>query len=451
MQSNMKSRLRHLGMSKHQPSRTPLRVPSVTGAERIQALDVIRGCALLGIFLMNIEFFARPLQDIDGEGIDSTLRGLNFVADAAVYFFVQGKFWTLFSLLFGMGFAVMIERAGRAGRAFLPTYLRRTLALLVIGTMHALLIWSGDILLSYALGALILLLARQLRRAQRYFRWQPPASMSARRLAVWGVSLYSLPLLILLVFGVIGSLNANVPRSPHELAAHAQQAAEKIAVRATAAHSYSDGTYAEAVQQRVLDTREQLDDLPVFLLFVLGVFLIGASIVRSGYLRDIKSHAAVFRTARNIGLSLGFALMAISLSGGSSLSSDHFQLSNAIGVITYLMAGLILALAYGATIVTALNSRLGPWLQAWIAPAGRMALTNYLSQSLIGTMIFYHYGFGFWGQIGRAAQVGVVLAIYSLQLLFSRCWLARFDYGPMEWLWRAITYWQWPIMRRALQ
>ena len=95
-------------------------LPSVTSTERIQALDVIRGFALLGIFLMNSEFFARPLQDIDGEGIDSTLRGLNYLADATVYFFVQGKFWTLFSLLFGMGFAVMIERAGRAGRAFLP-------------------------------------------------------------------------------------------------------------------------------------------------------------------------------------------------------------------------------------------------------------------------------------------------------------------------------------------
>ena len=120
-------------------------------------------------------------------------------------------------------------------------------------------------------------------------------------------------------------------------------------------------------------------------------------------------------------------------------------------VVTYLAAGLVLALAYGATVVTSLNSRLGPWLHVWIAPAGRMALTNYLSQSLLGTLIFYHYGLGLWGQIGRAAQVGVVFAIYSQQLLFSRWWLARFHYGPMEWLWRAVTYWRWPIMRRALQ
>ena len=109
----------------------------VTGGERIEAMDIVRGFALLGIFLMNVEFFSRPLQDIGSEGINSTLLGLDYAADALVYFFVQSKFWTLFSMLFGMGFAVMIDRAQRAGRPFVLPYLRRSIALLGIGAIHA--------------------------------------------------------------------------------------------------------------------------------------------------------------------------------------------------------------------------------------------------------------------------------------------------------------------------
>ena len=155
--------------------------------ERVHSLDVVRGFALLGIFLMNVEFFGRPLQDVNAPGIDPSLAGLDYVADAAIFFFVQSKFWTLFSLLFGMGFAVMIERARRAGRPFVPAYLRRSLALLGIGLVHALLVWSGDILVSYALGALLLLGFRGVRHAVLgRFGEVPP--MAPARLAGWGVA-----------------------------------------------------------------------------------------------------------------------------------------------------------------------------------------------------------------------------------------------------------------------
>src|SRR5687767_4728216 len=167
----------------------------VAAGERVHALDVVRGFALLGIFLMNVEFFGRPMQDVNAPGIDPTLSGLDYWADAAIFFFVQSKFWTLFSLLFGMGFAVMIERARRAGRPFVPAYLRRSLALLGIGLVHALLIWSGDILVSYALGALVLLGFRGLRHAAF---GRDVAPMAPTRLAAWGITSYSLMLVIML-------------------------------------------------------------------------------------------------------------------------------------------------------------------------------------------------------------------------------------------------------------
>ena len=125
--------------------------------ERIEALDVVRGFALIGIFLMNIEFFNRPIEALE-DGMPQALTGIDWFASWFIAYFVQGKFWTIFSLLFGMGFAVMLVRAERAGREFITVYLRRILALAVFGAVHFIYIWEGDILFSYAVGALALLI-----------------------------------------------------------------------------------------------------------------------------------------------------------------------------------------------------------------------------------------------------------------------------------------------------
>ena len=129
----------------------------IAASQRIEALDVVRGFALLGIFLMNIEFFNRTIASL-GEGMPSGLTGIDWLASWFVAYFVQGKFWTIFSLLFGMGFAVMMVRAEQAGREFKKVYLRRVLALAVFGAAHFIFLWQGDILFSYAVGALMLMI-----------------------------------------------------------------------------------------------------------------------------------------------------------------------------------------------------------------------------------------------------------------------------------------------------
>lgn len=425
-------------------------VHPIPAGERINALDVLRGFALLGIFLMNIEFFSRPLQDIGGAGIDPLMQGADYVADALIYFFVQSKFWTLFSLLFGMGFAVMIERARHHGRPFLPTYLRRTLALLGIGLVHAVLIWSGDILVSYAIGAFTLLLLRGIRHGWR--RWRDkaePAPMPAGRLARWGVGLYAFPLVLLLVGGGIASLVPADAVPPAQASQRAEAFAKLAAQRDGAIEAYSQGSYADAVAQRASDTAMQFGNLPFFLFLLLGVFMVGAAVIRSGMLGRPGEFLPQIRRFRNVALPAGFAVMGLSVALGTAPPLDSFGFSFAVQMSSYLAAGLLLSLAYAATLVVALQGAAGPWLQAWLAPAGRMALTNYLTQSLLCTLLFYHYGLGLWGQVGRAAQVGLVLAVYATQLVLSRWWLARFQFGPMEWLWRAITYWTWPGMRKA--
>lgn len=140
-----------------EPDATARRLGPVTSAERIQALDVVRGFALFGIFMMNVEYFNRPTMDIGG-GMQPGLSGIDWFATWFVDFFVQGKFWTIFSMLFGMGFAVMLSRAELAGRSFLVPYLRRILGLATFGAAHYIFLWSGDILFSYAIGAGALLI-----------------------------------------------------------------------------------------------------------------------------------------------------------------------------------------------------------------------------------------------------------------------------------------------------
>lgn len=421
----------------------------VAGGERINALDVLRGFALLGIFLMNIEFFSKTMQAIGDPGIDPTMSGIDYWFDALIYFFVQSKFWTLFSLLFGMGFAVMIDRAAAAGRPFVPAYLRRTTGLLLIGLVHAVLIWAGDILVTYAIGAFTLLVLRGMRHGwYRITKKASPSPTKARTLAWLGSILYVLPLVLMVFFTGLAQL-ADKPKDPVETAQTAERIAEHGRMRERAEIVYSQGSYAEAINQRAADTAEQLGGSIGFMPFVLGVFLIGAALIRSGVVARSGEHLPALRRFRNGMLPAGFAIMALSTWLGTSFPMGGMDFSQSVQIATYLLAGLVLALAYGATLVVALHGALGPWLQRWLAPAGRMALTNYLTQSVVCTLLFYHYGAGLWGQVGRAGQVLLVLGIYSTQLMLSRWWLARFNYGPMEWVWRAITYWRLPAMRRS--
>lgn len=171
----------------------------IAATERIAVLDVLRGFALLGILLMNIEGFVGPL-DLAVTGVDPHWHGLDRVVDALTYVFVQGKFYTLFSLLFGMGFAVMAQRAQQAQRPFLGMYLRRSAGLLVIGLAHAVLLWSGDVLVTYALLALLLLATR---------------SVPTTTLPWFAVFVYLCAPGLILLYGAVGALaQADPPPRP---------------------------------------------------------------------------------------------------------------------------------------------------------------------------------------------------------------------------------------------
>ena len=495
--------------------------------ERIEALDVVRGFALIGIFLMNVEFFNRSLGGIE-DGMPVGLTGINWLASWFVAYFVQGKFWTIFSLLFGMGFAVMLSRAERAERPFIAPYVRRTLALAVFGALHFILLWTGDILFSYAVGAagllvlvygrwkwivvtlvalvglgllspvawavggslaFISLLAIYLRSERKIARmpvfsfifaivaalgtilsvmlWLAPdvptegriivtaviavlaitAVLSARyhdpierRPLRMGMAIYVAVALMMSAVGVVQYATPPNPDDAVSEAKHAEHEHEEERILST-------GTYAEAVEMRASEFPDQIASQAGFAVIVIGMFLIGVWFVRSGVMMNPSAHLRLFRRLALYGLPLGIglgllgSLIATSHTPGSA---DGFQLARALAMLGSLPASV----GYVGLVVVALHSKTVFAKVRVLAPVGRMALTNYLTQTLVSTSIFYGYGGGQWG-LARSWQIVYVACVFALQVVFSHWWLSRFRYGPMEWVWRAFTYLKLPAMRLA--
>lgn len=386
---------------------------------RIAGLDITRGAALLGIFLMNIEAMADTLIQSMG-GIDARLAGADWWADATIYVLVQGKFYTLFSLLFGIGFVLMSRRSETR------VFVRRMVTLGVIGLIHGVLVWSGDILLSYAIVGLMLLLFRE---------------VSVRWLWRVGGILYALAMLmlagsmLLLVaaqhFGGFGGFGG-IAEVYGEMDA-AQRAA------------YGTGSYWRATGQRIIDVLMVMLALMQVGPLILAMFLFGMAWSRSGAIDDMGAHLPMYRRALWFGLCVGLPLMVLAAWLQPDIGKID-DLRGVAGISLAWIAQLFMCFGYFAALMLIASHR--PNLLGWLAPVGRMALTVYLLQSLISVWVFHGYGLGWFGQLPRAGQVVYVLAVFAVLTVFCHLWLTRFRYGPMEWLWRWASYGVRPVVLR---
>lgn len=394
-------------------------------AERIQVLDVLRGFALLGILLTNMEAMVGPLIT-SGTGLDPVLTGADRLADALIYVFVQGKFFTLFSLLFGMGFAVMSQRAQDAQRPFAGLYWRRGLTLLAIGLAHALLVWSGDILVTYALLSMLLLAFRE---------------VAGRWLVRLAIASFLAPLGLMMALGLMGSLMQSTP----ELAAvwkEAMSGQDKMIAEMLEGQrqAFGSGTYWQATLQRAKDLGFSLMNLMVVGPLVFGMFLLGSWFVKSGAIAQPQTRPRLFRALRWVALPAGLALVSISFAIDPTQHPDELSFTASTAFCLGMLGGALMCLGYAGWVVRGMRSPVWTGALAWLAPAGRMALTNYLLQSLVCTLVFYGYGLGYFEQLPRAWQVPFALCLFGAQVLLSRWWLRHFRFGPMEWLWRTATY-----------
>ena len=394
--------------------------------DRLLHLDVLRGFALFGILLVNFEWFSRPTQTML-LGSDLDIDGVGRWTSLLIAWLAESKFFPLFSMLFGMGFAIMMQRAQTSGRPFFSVYLRRLIALALFGFLHTALIWSGDILFMYAVIALFMVL---------FFRKTP-----TRRLWKWAVACWLVPV----VFTTLSAALFERMPEDHEIRQHALaemlEDYEALQARiAVAEQIHQFGAYRENIQQRIGDLIILWGDFAFFMVpLVLGYFLFGRWLIESGIMVRPDLHLSRIRRWQWLGLTVGsvasfFAIPVIH--GGLHVLPD-WRL--AFGVLLYIVGSITLALAY-LVLVTRYSQRL-----TFLAPVGRMALTNYLLQSLFWTTVFYGYGLGFWGRVSPVAYIPLSVLFFALQVVYSHWWMKRHRYGPMEWLWRAMTYLKRPV------
>ncbi|MCC5825470.1 DUF418 domain-containing protein [Alkalimonas sp.] len=397
----------------------------VAPAERMVILDAIRGFALFGILMMNMEYFQRPIQALM-LGFNSEQSGLDYAVAWLSFTFVQGKFYTLFSLLFGLGFIVFIDRARQKGGPAYALFRRRLWVLLAIGVVHLLFIWSGDILHFYALVGFLLL----------FF-----VHASVKRLCIWAGVLLLTPILLIWLGSLAIEMAMQVPEEAAKLEAGFAADKEKLLADIARGHQlYASGGYWQLVQWRLYEFQAMYIS-PALLLFVpmiLGIFLLGAAFGRSGVFTDLQQHKSFFWRLMWLGYGIGLPLTLIWGIYGTDVEVISPSIRNAFLMTCQNLSNLALCLAYLATLVHLYlyKSR----LIRVLAPAGRMALSNYLLHSLVFTLLFYGYGLGLYGDFGRAATTLMALLLYGFQLWFSHWWLQRYRSGPMEWLWRTLTY-----------
>jgi uncharacterized protein len=413
----------------------------VAAAERIQLIDVLRGFALFGVLLANMVYLSGTDVAVTMERAASlpTAR-LDGYVRAVIYFFVDDKANTIFAFLFGLGFAVQMMRAEERGRPVAPVYLRRLTVLLVIGCAHMFLLWYGDILHLYALVGFTLLLWRKCKD---------------KTLLGWGAALAVLPMALLFsapwvfahFFGMVDDRTA---------AQVATDRAEMLQTMDARLAAFTHGNYFDVVREHF---RYNLDEYLLsplivgFALYVMGRFLIGLYVGRRRILHEAHLHLPLFR--RLLKWSLPIAVVGNFLYALTSYLADHDRLDasdNWVAVSTFIISVGVPAMStfYVSSIV--LLFQRDDWRRRlmWLAPVGRMALTNYLTQTLCHLFIFYGFaGLGLMGRVGTTLCVPISLAIFALQILYSRWWLARFRFGPCEWLWRTLTYGKRQPMRFA--
>jgi uncharacterized protein len=394
----------------------------VAAGERIQVIDVLRGAALFGILVANMRGLGAPWRLYDNPDLlfpgfaDRFVQGL-------VDVFISGKFLALFSFLFGLGFAVQMTRAEARGTRVRSFYPRRLLVLLAFGIVHGALAFWGDILVAYAIMGFVLLAFRK-RQPSTVLRW------------AIGVPL------VLTILGSIAFIVFQFVRLP-------EQPKNELAEVTRLVRAFSEGGLVDVVAENLLSW---LSFVPknLSLFFLLPAFLVGLWVWRRGVPQDLEAHAGALRRTCRLALPVGLALNVFAvaeniLRAGTRPRPPDFLVFAA--VMSRFYGTYILALGYAAGL--ALLAREERWRRR-LAPAaavGRLALTNYVMQSLVCVALFTTTDL--YGKVGPALLVIPTIVVYAGQVWFSNWWLRRFLYGPLEWLWRSLTYGSIGPMRRA--
>lgn len=405
----------------------PAMMPT-SASERIDVIDILRGMALFGILAANMRGFSAPAQVYFNT--DALFKGqLDTIVQEWIYILVQGKFITLFSFLFGLGFAVQMDRARERGRS-VAFYPRRLFILLLFGLFHSWFIWWGDILVGYALTGFVLLLFRNARQ---------------RTIIIWAVALFAVNPLQQIGFFIWNSLL-------HHAAAQGSGSHGEAQLQQTIQHAisiYRDGAFWPRAQQRFWDWASFTTHLHLTIAtYVLPRFLTGLWVWRTGVFKNLERFVPRIKKIWTWSLVLGVASDAIA-STLFHMMGKGVKFPPGTGMIAgllYQVSAPVMSAFYGCSVLLACRSSVWKSRLAPFGAVGRMALTNYILQSIICTYFFRWTKL--FGVAGPAFDLMPTIILYTLQVFFSVWWLQNYHFGPLEWLWRGLTYGVKPPMRK---
>ena len=389
-----------------------------TPKERIEMVDALRGFALTGVCLANLGMFSFYSYLSNEQKADLPLPVVNSIISYLIYFFVDQKFWTLFSIMFGFGASIFISRANEAHKNGKILYARRLMILLVFGLFHHIFLWNGDILVDYALAGFLLLLF---------------CKKTSASLAVWGI-----------ILGTFVTMGIKILQM--KLLPHTQEQILKLDPMIM--NAYSSDSYSRIITANLADLKMYYIYVFYALLASLGRFMVGFWIGQSGRINNIEKYTVFLKKALRVCALVGFPVMTlitinkILLDLGILAPEFNWKFIKYLLLIGSMPIGIFYAIKFSLLYQNIKwKKRLSVFKEM-----GRMAFTNYLMQTVLNIFIFNGIGFGLAGKTGPSIYILWFIVLIAGQIIFSRWWLTRYRFGPVEWLWRSLTYMKWQHM-----
>jgi len=415
---------RPLGASpEHHPALTAVR-----RAERLAILDVLRGFAILGILFVNVHFYSRPIYAVFRD-VDRSASAVDRAVVTATTLFVSEKFFSILSVLFGIGTAILFDRASARGVPVGPVYLRRLAGLFAIGIVHALSVYSGDFIGNYAVLGVLLW----------WFR-----KANGRKLLAWSAIALLVPCLMmaqgLLARPAVGDGDRAPSVEQHERQQHRREALDRRIEESV--RVYGRGTVAEIFRLRSREVVMQYSSLLFVGWKMFAMFLVGMWCWRSGLVRGVDGEGrwpGFLRKTLWVSGAVGVLGSLLSLYGETADAGLGAGLRFA-AFVGQQFGAPALAVFYMTAITLLYRGGTGERWLGRLAPVGRMAMSNYVAQSLVCSTMFYSYGLGWFGRLSYGEAALLAVAVCVAQVAASAWWLARFEFGPLEWLLRRWVY-----------
>lgn len=404
-----------------------------TLTQRLELPDMLRGFAIFGILMVNMLWMNAPVG-FSFSNLSMWEGPTDKAFEFVIRFLFEGKFYILFSFLFGYSFYLFLQKQTHEQPSVLKYYIWRLILLVLMGALHVLLLWPGDILLFYGLFGLLMVLFRHKRN---------------RALIIWAIILLFIPVILMTLSVLMVNFALSVPETASAIEASLMEQQESVAlIIDNALRIYPTGSFSEIIKMRLTEYQLLLPAVLFFYPNVLAMFLIGLIAARKGSLSNPFQNISLIKKWFFLGLLIGIP---------ANLAYAYISINHSLNDINYLttlamfcsgFGSPFLTLSYISGIILLLNKGFMNSLKLWLMAVGRMALTNYLMHSIIAAFLFHSYGLGLYGQVSVWQGIILCIAIFVIQIRFSIVWLKYFKFGPLEWLWRSLTYLKWQPLKK---